>query len=453
VSKTYQVEQLVDEQKLGAFNLNLFVWSFLAMFADGFDISAMAFAAPELVRAWGLESAAFGPVFSASLIGIFFGAPLLGYIGDRFGRKRAIILASAICGAATLTMSLAGNLTQMFILRLIAGIGIGGLMPNTIALNSELSPARHRAMLIVLMFTGITLGGSTPSAVAAWLIPDFGWQTLFLIGGAVPLLLALLLAFVLPESIKYLALTPARRRELLRVARKMRPDIHFSDNSTFGIKRSTASESSSLAEIFSGGLRWITPLLWVAFSMTLMAHYFLGSWTPILFEQSGLDPEAAALASGLYHLGGAIGGLLISVLIDRYGFVTVALFLLAGCPVVVAIGQVSGNALALTVLSLSAGICVLGAQFGNNASAGLLYPTELRAKGVGLALSAGRIGSVIGPLVGGYLMGRQWPLSGLFAAAAVPLLVGVIAASVLTRMCVRRFGGLRLDDAPVGKET
>jgi AAHS family 4-hydroxybenzoate transporter-like MFS transporter len=448
VNQTIQIERLIDEQKLGRFNLNLLVWSFLAMFADGYEITAMAFAAPELVRIWGVEPSSLGPVFSASLFGIFFGAPLLGYIGDRYGRKTAIILACLVCGSATLAMTLATNMQQLFVLRLLTGIGIGGLMPNTISLTSELSPKRFRAMLIVLMFTGITLGGGTPSVVAAWLVPQFGWQVLFLIGGIVPLVIAVCLVFVLPESIKYLALRQDRRDELLRVARKVRPDVKIPGSAIFEFPQSMPGSGIGLRQIFSHGLGWITPLLWFCFGMTLMANYFLNSWMPVLFEQMGLPPGEAALASGLYHVGGTLGGLMISVLIDRYGFVVIALLLLLAGPVVAGIGMTSLSYYALLALSLAAGICVLGAQFGNNAAAGLLYPTEIRAKAVGWAFSMGRFGSILGPLVGGMLLARNWPLSDLFLAAALPLVAAAVAAMIMTRLCFVRFKGLPLDEVP-----
>jgi len=448
VSQTIKIEQLIDEQKLGRFNVNLLLWSFLAMFADGYEITAMAFAAPELVRLWGVDPASLGPVFSASLFGIFFGAPLLGYIGDRYGRKTAIVLGCLICGSSTLAMVLATNMQQLIVLRVVTGIGIGGLMPNTVSLTSELSPKRFRAMLIVLMFTGITLGGGTPSVIAAWLVPQHGFTVLFLIGGVVPLVIAACVALFLPESVKFLSLRPDKREELLRVARKVRPDLSISPSTVFELQQSMPSRGIGLRQIFSHGLHWITPLLWFCFGMTLMANYFLNSWMPVLFVQMGLPPDEAALASGLYHVGGTIGGLLISILIDRYGFVVIALLLLLGAPVVAGIGIESIPYSVLLALSLAAGICVLGAQFGNNAAAGLLYPTEFRAKAVGWAFSMGRFGSILGPLVGGMLLARSWPLSNLFLAAAVPLVAAAVAAMIMTRICFLRFKGLPLDDTP-----
>lgn len=448
VVESIKIEQLIDDQKLGRFNVNLLVWSFLAMFADGYEITAMAFAAPELVRIWGVEPASLGPVFSASLFGIFFGAPLLGYVGDRYGRKTAIVIGCLICGLSTLAMVFASNLQQLFVLRILTGIGIGGLMPNTVSLTSELSPKRFRAMLIVLMFTGITLGGGTPSVVAAWLVPQFGWQVLFLIGGIVPLVIAACVALFLPESIKFLALRPDRREELVRIARKVRPDVSISESAIFEFQQLMPGKGIGLRQVFSQGLQWITPLLWFCFGMTLMANYFLNSWMPVLFVEMGLPPGEAALASGLYHVGGTLGGLLISVLIDRFGFVVIAALLLLGGPVVAGIGIESLPYTALLALSLAAGICVLGAQFGNNAAAGLLYPTEIRAKAVGWAFSMGRFGSILGPLVGGMLLARAWPLSDLFLAAAVPLVVAAVAAMIMTRICFVRFRGLPLDDTP-----
>lgn len=446
MNQPFDIEQLIDEQKLGRFNLNLLFWSFLAMFADGYEITAMAFAAPELVRDWDLETASMGPVFSASLFGILFGAPFLGYIGDKYGRKTAIISACLVCGGATLAMAFAQSINQLLMLRFVTGIGIGGLMPNTVSLTSELSPKRVRAMLIVLMFTGITLGGGAPSVIAAWLVPQFGWPVLFVLGGVFPLFIALCLCFTLPESVKYLALHPSKRETLRRVLGQVRPDLGLPEGAEFAMSRAVAGGSGGLTQIFSSGLQWITPLLWFCFGMTLMANYFLNSWMPILFEESGLEPGDAALASGLYHVGGTLGGVLISFLLDRFGVVVIAIFLTLAGPVVAGIGIESVSFGLLLALSLGSGIFVLGAQFGNNAAAGILYPTEIRAKAVGLAFSVGRFGSILGPLLGGMLIARNWPLEWLFAAAAAPLAAGAVAALMLSRICFIRFRGLQIDD-------
>lgn len=450
MSEEYQIEELVDDQKIGWFNINLLIWSFLAMFCDGYDISALAFAAPELVRSWGLESSSLGPAFSASLFGILFGAPILGFIGDRYGRKRAIIAGCLIYGLCTLGIVWTTSLTQIIFLRFLTGIGIGGLMPNTIALNSELSPKRLRATLVVLMFTGITLGSASPGAITTWLAPEFGWPVFFYVGGIFPVIVACCLIFAMPESIKFLALHPERRTELLQIARQLRRDLDIPGNARFKLELAPHYGGAGLRDIFSGGLALITPLLWLCFGTALMVNYFLGSWMPLVFEENGFPPDKAALASSIYHFGGALGGVLISILIDRFGFVVVvALFILA-CPMVAAIGLENLSYEMMVLASVLAGVGVLGAQFGNNATAGLLYPTSFRSKGAGWAFAIGRFGAICGPYVGGILIGMNLSMQQLFLIGAIPLIIGTIAAVILARICYQRFGGLQLDDKPSG---
>ncbi|MEP7242355.1 MAG: MFS transporter [Gammaproteobacteria bacterium] len=456
MSQTIQIDRLVDDQAISGFNIKLLLWSFLAMFADGYDISAMAFAAPELVRQWHVAPSSFGVVFSASLFGVLFGAPLLGYVGDRFGRRAAIVIGSAIFGVGTLAMMWAGSLEQMTALRFLAGIGIGGLMPNTIALNSELSPRRWRATLVVLMFTGVTLGSATPGPVAGWLVPEYGWKILFLIGGVVPLVVAGFLYFLLPESVKFLTTRPQRRAELLKTARRMRPGLTIPDDAQFVLEQTASAAASGgflgLRRIFRGGLAIITPLLWICFATTLMANFFLNNWMPLIFESNGISPKEAAIASTLYHVGGTIGGVVVSVLLNKWGFVSIAaLFALAG-PAIAAIGLDGISNGMLTFFAGFAGFAVLASQFGNNACAGLIYPTEARSQGAGWALGIGRIGSIVGPLVGGVLVAMKMPLQQLFLWAALPMVVGLVAAIAVARLCYVRFQGFQLDDKPAVPE-
>lgn len=453
MSTPLDIDRLVDEQKVDRFNVLVVGLGFLAMLADGYEISALSFAGPELLRLWGIEASDLSMVLTASLFGIFMGAPILGYVGDTWGRRRAILISSVICGVSTLAMAAAGNLEQMFVFRVMAGIGMGGLMPNTIALTSELSPRRYRAMMVVLMFVGITIGAAIPSLIAANLISQYGWQILFIIGGVFPLGVTVLLAMYLPESVKFLLERPERHAELLAVVRRMRRDLTLDDATTFAPPRSrTAVGVHGFRQVFAGDLRWITPLLWVCFATTLMANFFLNSWMPILFERTGLNPEDAAFATGLYHVGGTIGGLMISVLIDRCGVFVVAMFLGMAVPAVAALGMNDWTVQATWLLALVSGVGVLGAQFGNNASAALIYPSEIRARAVGLAFAIGRTGAILGPLLGGYVLARNYPMEQLFRVAAIPPLVAMIAAILLTLLCYRRYGGLKLG-TPVAAAT
>ena len=444
-----RIEQLVDEQAIGRFNINLLLWSFLAMIADGYDISSLASAAPQLARTWHILPKDFAPALSASLFGVLFGAPLLGYVGDRFGRRTAIVAGCIIYGLGTLATVWVGNLNQVTGLRFVTGIGIGGLMPNTISLNSELAPKRLRAMLVVLMFTGITLGSATPGAIQAWLIPKYGWQIMFWIGGIAPLLIAVCLVFALPESVKYLTLRPRRRQELLAITRRLRPDLAIAEDAQFVMAPAPQASGSGLTQIFGNGLAWITPLLWICFGCALMANYFLNSWLPLIFESNGLSPQQSGIATSLYHYGGTLAGLLVSFVLGRFGMSIVAILFLLAAPAIAAIGFPGISYVAIASMASLAGFCVLGAQFGNNAASGLLYPTAFRSRGVGWALGIGRFGSIVGPLLGGALIGMKLPLQKLFLLAAVPMAVGMVACLALTRLCYKRLGNLQLDDIPV----
>jgi AAHS family 4-hydroxybenzoate transporter-like MFS transporter len=439
------VDELVDGQRFRAFNLSLLLWSFCATFVDGFEISSLGIAAPHIVREWGVAAGAMGPMMGASLIGILIGAPLFGFIGDRYGRRIVIIAGCFLFGITTLAVVWTSTIEQITALRLLTGVGMGGLMPNAIALNSELSPRHLRAKLVILMFMGITLGGAVPGFVGAWLVPAHGWQMLFVIGGAFPLLVCVGLLLYLPESVKFLATRPGRERELLHTLRRMRPDLTLGDDTQFA--RPAKVPAGAIAPLFSGGLAKITLLLWLCFATTLMANYFLNSWMAVLFEAKGISPETAAIITTAYHIGAAFGGLAMSVLLDRWGFLAVTAMLGVAAPALLSIGMAGLPPVLLALCVAVAGFCVLGAQFGNNAAAGLLYPTAYRSKGVGMAFAVGRVGSVLGPVIGAALIGLKLPLMLLLLAMAVPVLLGAVAAFLLARLSYRRFGTWQIDEA------
>lgn len=449
MSKTWHINDFVDGQQIRGFNIKLLVWSFLAMFADGFDLNSLGFAAPALSELWGVERSAMGPVLSANLVGIFLGAPLLGWLGDRYGRRPVIIGGVLLFGVMTLLMAWSSTLEQMMVLRFIAGIGIGGIMPNTISLNSELAPKRFRSTLIVLMFLGITTGSMAVGLVAAYFIESQGWQILFHIGGLLPIVIAICLVFTLPESLKYLATRPDRHDELIRTARAMRPDLDIGDTDSFQNPPIITGSRGDFSELFKGGLALITPLLWICFCIALMANFFLNNLIPLIYDQYGIPAQEAALVATWYHAGGILGGLLISVLLDRMGFSIVVILFALAIPLMALLGMGSLPFEALAMISGLVGVAVLGAQFGNNASAGLLYPTSVRARGVGVALSIGRFGSIIGPAAGAMLLGMDISMQTLFIIASLPLFIGLIAALLLTRLCYKRFNSWQIDDTPV----
>jgi MFS transporter, AAHS family, 4-hydroxybenzoate transporter len=444
--KTVNVSRLVDEQKVGSLHITLIVLSFLVLMSDGYDIGAIAYAAPSLAKLWHVTNrAAFGPVFSSLFIGMLVGAPLLGYLGDRFGRKKAIIGGAVWYGICVLAMTQATSLDHLFWLRMLSGIGIGGLPANTIALNMEFAPKNLRATLTIIMFTGITFGGGVPGPIAAWVVPTYGWQALFYIGGIVPIVVSIILLFAMPESLRYLAVHKTGRTEAVRIARWLAPDANIGPETQFSIDAVEGRGSTNPAELFKYGMAAVTPLLWILFMINLMVFYFMNSWIPLIFTDAGFPPTATALAVTIFQWGGTLGGLAIARPIDKWHFKPVVVYFVIGFFVVAAVGFLEHDLTWLLVFVGLSGFATLGLQFGINAMSGLIYPTAFRSSGSGWAFGAGRIGSFAGPMLGAALIATHLPFNRLFVYAAIPLLVGLVISLLIVPAYVKSREGARME--------
>jgi AAHS family 4-hydroxybenzoate transporter-like MFS transporter len=437
MSRDINVEDLVDEQKIGKFNLRLLFWLFLVMLLDGFDITAAAFAAPELVKAWGIPRSALGPLLSASLFGILVGSLAFGYIGDRYGRKTGTIISCFMFGLFSLMAVWATSLNELTILRALAGIGIGGIFPNAVALSAEYAPKRLRATMIILMFTGNTFGAALPGVISVWLVPQYGWQVLFLIGGIIPIVLAVCLCFVLPESIKFLALNERHKERTIQMLRRLKPDFVFNENDRF-VTHEAVGSKFRISQLFEGKFALATPLLWLVFALNLMVFYFINSWMPTLVAAADVPASRGAIALMMFQLGGTCGGLALSRMVDRFGLKPIYGMFLIAVPVVASIGYLATSSPVLLMFAaFLAGFCVLGVQFGLNATPGMIYPTSCRANGAGFAFGVGRLGAVLGPLLGGLLISLQLPIQKLYIAAAAPMVIGAFACFILARTLKR----------------
>jgi MFS transporter, AAHS family, 4-hydroxybenzoate transporter len=429
--QTIDVTDYIDGRKVNTFNIALVVLSFLVIMVDGFDITVAAFAVPAQIKAWGIQNpGAFGPVLGASLFGMLFGAPLLGHVGDRFGRKNAILVSYLLFGVFTLAAAWSGSLLQLGILRFLAGIGIGGLLPNVISLNAEFAPRRAQATLVSLGFAGITLGGSLPALIAAYLMPQYGWPVLFYFGGLVPLALAGIIAAFLPESIRFLTLKD-RQDAVAEMIKRMDPGATLPAGARFMVR---VPEKLPFSDLFVGRLAVMTPLLWILFVVNLMGYFFLVSWMPTLLASASM-PAQAPLATAILQVGGFIGGIAIAIPLDRRGLLPVVALFVLSVPVVGAIGFVAQQSpLQLLIVVWLAGFCALGTQFGINAVSAIIYPTALRSTGSGACFGIGRVGAILGPVVGGYLIGKHLPVQQLYLYATVPFIIGAIVAIILMPM-------------------
>jgi len=437
--RTFNIATLVEEQKTGRFAVGLLFWCFLIMLMDGYDQTAVSFAAPAIIKDWHVARGGFGPVFGAGLFGTLIGSFIFGYLGDRLGRKKAIVIGSLFFGVLTYASVWATSLQQLMLLRFLAGIGMGGVVPNSVALVAEYAPKRLRATWVTLMFSGFSIGAGSGGLVSSALIHRFGWPVMFVVGGCGSLLVAVLLIFTLPESAKLLVIRQRDPHMLHRLMTRLRPDLNLPDNAQFVAGEVRDKQRFVLKLIFSDGLAAITPLLWIVFIANSMALYFLQNWLPILMEGMGVDPRGAGLITMMFSVGGVLGGLILCRFVDRHGVLAIISLPVIGFPVVALLGHGSSQTW-LMLAVFAAGFCVVGAQYGLYAVAGMIYPTSFRSAGVGSAISVGKIGSVSGPVIGGLLLSMHLPITQLFYAASLLFVIAAVFSTVLALLYRARFG-------------
>ena len=432
-----QVSRLLDERGLSSFQIKLLVWSMFIVFIDGYDIGAIAFAAPALVKSFGVAASTLGPVFSASLAGILFGSGVFGWVGDRFGRRAALISSMLLFGVFTLAAAYATNLKAMFWLRLLAGVGIGGVIPNIVAINIESAPNSLRATLALVAVGCVPLGGAIAGAVAATLVPQYGWQILFFIGGIAPIVVALAALIGMPESIKYMAVHKGQRGNLQKLIAAIRPDFEVPANARFVVEDERQFPGFSPIYLFRDGLVFITPLLWLLFALNLMGYFFLASWTPTLLAAAQLPSTTAALAGAMLQVGGTVGALSLCRWLERHRFFAVTILFVIAVPVVASIGYAGVTSRsAVVTAAFFAGFCVLGIQSGINVAGAMVYPTSLRANGSGWELGIGRLGSIVGPLLGALFVGL--PVQQLYLWSTLPFALGAIICFAVHRLDTAR---------------
>jgi len=431
------VDRLIDQGRWTSFQTMTVGLCGAVTVLDGFDTQAIAYVAPVLAKHWNLGPSAFGPVFSVGLIGMMAGALSLGPVADRFGRRMAIVIAVAFMGVFSLATMYAESIEMLCVLRFLTGLGLGGAMPNVIALSAEYTPARWRSTAVGVMFCGFPLGAVLGGLLAAQIIPLFGWQSVFLVGGIAPLLLALLLIAVLPESARFLVGRGGADGKVASLMARAVPGLQLPQGICFQTSNVTvaADRSAARAEIFGADRIGVTLMLWTAFFMNLLMYYFLINWLPLTLQQAGIALSQAILFTALLNAGGIVGTVVLARVIDRAGsFKVLWGALLAAAFAIAAVGYLgSQGGFVLAVAVFVAGFCVNGAQNNMNALSAELYSTSARATGVGFALGMGRIGSILGPVVGGILLAAHMSLPTLFTIGALPALIAAAAMWALTR--------------------
>ncbi|MDR7332145.1 MFS transporter [Roseateles asaccharophilus] len=427
--RSADVQRLIDDHPLSRWQWVVFALCFLIVLLDGFDTAAIGYIAPSLVNEWGVSKPMLAPVLSAALFGLAAGALASGPIADRLGRRRVLIATVFLFGLATLASAFATDIVQLSALRFVTGLGLGAAMPSAVTLMSEYSPTSRRSMLTNLMFCGFPLGAAFGGFLAAWMIPQWGWQSVLVLGGVVPLLLAVALVLLLPESVRFMV---ARRQPVERIraalARIAGPQVQQIERFTLSETRVVTNERGGLAQMLARPYRLGTLMLWLAYFMGLVIFYALINWMPLLFKESGIDPRTATLISALFPLGG-VGAVFFGWLMDRVEpNRIVALGFALTAVAVWSIGHLVGHVGGLVVGVFLAGALMNTAQSSLPALAAGFYPTNARATGVSWMLGIGRFGGIAGSLLVAQLGAMQAGITTVFAVLAVP---GLIAAAAL----------------------
>lgn len=433
---TINLTRRIDAAPVSGFQMRVVALCALVALLDGLDIQAMAITIPRLAAVWGVPAASFGPVLSASFAGIMLGTMGLGWVGDRFGRRRTVLCAFLILAAASIATAFATSIAMFVVLRFITGAAIGGCLPNVTALTSEYVPARRAGVAVTLMYSAVPLGGVLGSLVAGDLIAWVDWQGVFLLGGLAPLVLWVALFVGLPESARFLVVQGGEDTRIARTLARIDPAYTPSPSDVFELDH--ASTRGRIADLFGEGRGPATMLLWLTFFFSMAVMYLLTSWLPAVFTAAGWEMAAAIRTLALFQVGGILGGLAGGWLLDRIGpYRVLATAFAIGTVAILAIGLVGAGSGGVRALVLLAGFGIIGAQLVLTAISAILYPTAIRSTGIGWALGIGRFGAVVSPWVGGLAIAAGAGGTQLFLLAAAPALVCVVGALGLGRAARR----------------
>jgi AAHS family 4-hydroxybenzoate transporter-like MFS transporter len=452
---TVDIAELVGNSKLGKHHIAILLLSALMLFIDGFDMSTAGVAAPSLLRAFHGEKSAMGVIFGASYFGILVGCWVFGYVSDRWGRKAGSIWSCLIYAVPSLLITQATALDQILYLRFLVGIGLGGVMPTTLALLAESAPKRYRASFAMIALFGFPLGGAAVGQVGAHFIPSLGWPVVFYTAGIGGLALSAVLVFLLPESLQFLALhkpdSPVlRRRAQLFAPRPFGPETRFT------VHREEKPKGLMVAELFRGQQLLATVLLWTAYFVEGFTYITLANWMAVVLQDIGLSQFTALSTVSYASAGGIFVSLCLMRPLDRIGPIASVVSAIVAIAAIITLGTPGVPQLAIIAAAIIAHSFCSGTHTSLNGTVALFYPTRIRSNGIGWASALGRVSSIIGPIIVGNLFSAQIPLQYVLYGLTLPYFVLIGTSILLGRLYIRSYsqpttGAPTLEPAPAAE--
>ena len=403
-ASTVDAGALIDSSPWTTYQKLLTALAALTIVIDGFDIQILAFVIPSLMKEWHVARTVFAPVLALGLAGMAVAGPVAGYLGDRFGRRAALIGSVTLFGLATAATAFADSLVALAILRFLTGLGAGGAVPNASALVAEFAPVYRRPVAVKLTIVCIPLGGMLGGFIAAQVIPAYGWRAMYILGGLAPLILAVVAFWLLPESPRFLAMRPAGWPALAQFLKRCGHAV--AHDSAFVDRTEKRHDKASLGELVKAPFGRDTAGLWIAFFFCLGAVYLVFGWLPTMLSAQGLDVAAASSGLATYNLGGVLGVFTWAVLGTLYGSRGPMIWGSLGAAASAALIYflpTTDRTLLIAGLGLH-GLLANAVQTSMYALAAHIYPTRIRASGVACASTVGRLGGIMSSLFGATLI-------------------------------------------------
>ncbi|WP_111891296.1 MFS transporter [Acinetobacter sp. MB5] len=434
MTQQVNLREFIDESRISPLQRLVIFLCLMIIVVDGIDISVMGFVAPVLKHEWGITTSDLAPVMSAALIGLAVGAVVSGPLADKFGRKKLLITNLVGFGIFTLLAALSSHVNELMIYRFIAGLFMGGVMPQAVTLVTDYSSMKVNARLVTIILSGFTIGAAIGGFLAAWVIPHFSWHAMMIIGGILPLILATIAVFKLPESIGYKVLKHHPKAEIDAIIHQIAPDFDTSNKVFVLPQPKTDTVDNPVKTVLSPFYLLGSFLLWWSYASGLFVVYLLGSWLPMMSNEFGFSISEASVITAIYQLGGPVGCIVCGYVMDKisphfglaisYGLAVIFMVL---------VGEVGHNFTLYSLMCFFIGMWMNGANAGMNSVSSSFYPVFARATGNSWMHGIGRLGAVGSAFAGAYFLSLGWAASKIFLILCLPT-VGIILALCIMKL-------------------